>query len=142
MNNQNHKQLPPPNPVTYGLHRRQVWWQILLPVIVGGLLVIAVAVLAAMGTNPQVAHWGNISAIMLIAPLLMLLLITLVFFAAANVGLIRVLQVLPRYSHLVKLTLDHYASLIQDWANRTTKPVIGVRSSWAGVRTILGRRTP
>jgi len=141
MNNQNHKELPPPNPETYGQHRRQVWWQILLPVIIGALLVILVAVLAAMGTNLQVAHWGNISAIIMIAPLLVLLLITLVILLAANIGLVRVLQVLPRFSHLVLLTLTRYARILQDWANRTTKPVIGVRSSWAGIKTIL-RRTP
>jgi ABC-type dipeptide/oligopeptide/nickel transport system permease component len=143
MNNQNHgqsaRQLPPPNPETYGRHRRQVWWQILFPVILGYLLVIVVGILAALGTNSQIAQLGNISAMMVITPVLVLLILTLIILLASNIGLVKLLRVLPMYSHLVLLTIRHYAKMVQDWANNTTKPVIGVKSSWAGIKAALNR---
>ena len=49
------KELPERNPVTYERHRKEVMWQILVPVLIGAVIVLALAILATTGTDAQVS---------------------------------------------------------------------------------------
>ncbi len=54
-------------------HRRQMVLQVWLPLIASIVIVLALAILAIVGTvqgSPQIKQWGNISAIYLIIPVL------------------------------------------------------------------------
>ena len=142
MNNQIGSQKLSPNPVTYPKHRRQAFWQILFPIILGALILISLGVLAALGSNQQVARWGNISAIFLIIPFLVILLVIFAIFGALVYGVGRALQVLPRYTHLAQIYVDHYGKLIQKFANQLARPVISVSSGIAGVQAPFKKNKP
>jgi hypothetical protein len=138
---QNGSQLPPPNPITQRNHRRQVWWQVLFPILLFGAIIAAVAVLAAWGTNSnaQVAQWGNISAVFLILPVLALLLVGSVILGLIIYGMTRLLKVLPSYLRLVQLFIERVGEFFRKIADTTAKPVIATNSAWAGVRKIFSR---
>ncbi|HVN53823.1 MAG TPA: hypothetical protein VMT46_05785 [Anaerolineaceae bacterium] len=140
MNNRIGNQNVSPNPVTYQEHRRQAFQQILLPILLCAIILTALGVLAALGSNQQVARWGNISAIFLILPLFVILLIMLAIFGALAFGVTRLLQILPGYSHLAQIYVDHYGKKIQEFSDRLARPVIDVRSWIAGVQTVVKRK--
>ncbi len=81
-----------PTHASYRKHRRQLAWQIVVPVIVAALLIIAATVLvsmaAAKGTG-DIARWAAISTIWLVIPFLFigLVVLALVIGLAYAVGL-------------------------------------------------------
>jgi heme/copper-type cytochrome/quinol oxidase subunit 2 len=64
------KELPERNPVTYERHRKEVMWQILAPVIIGAVIILALAILAATRTDAQVSKGADVSVIWMITPML------------------------------------------------------------------------
>jgi len=140
MNSQFSTQIPSPNPITQAEHHRQVRWQILLPLILGGVIVIVLAVLATMGANPQVAQWGNISAVFLILPLLLVLLVTLVILSLLVYLMARLLKILPSYTRLAQMYIDQFGSVIKRVSDRIASPVITGGSVSAGIGKIFSRK--
>ncbi len=66
-----------PNPakdhLSYRLHRKQMWTQILLPIILTFLVFIAIIVLTSLATfrgNGDVGRWAAISTIWLVLPVM------------------------------------------------------------------------
>ncbi|OQX64097.1 MAG: hypothetical protein B5M51_04295, partial [Anaerolinea sp. 4484_236] len=53
---------------SYQLHRRQFIWQILAPILIVAILVIAASVFAATRNENQASVWADISLIWLIIP--------------------------------------------------------------------------
>ncbi len=74
-----------PTHTSFRAHRRQVAWQIILPVILAVLLVVAAAVLvslaAANGTG-DIARWAEISTIWLVIPFIFIGLVVLALLIA------------------------------------------------------------
>ena len=136
MNNQNSKYIPGPNPVTQRQHTRQVWIQILLPLLVGVVAVIVLAVFAALAADPQVTRWGNISAVFLIIPLLLILLVKAIILFLLVFLLTRLLRVLPGYAHLAQMFVAHYSRRIMRLSDKPAQPVIRVNAFMAGLRAL------
>ena len=87
------------NPVTHARHRREVLWQVTVPVLAGVVIVVAMAVLASwLGSSQEVSQWADTSLIVLIVPTMFFALIFLVLLAAFIFGVIRLIQVLPPYA--------------------------------------------
>lgn len=62
-----------PQHASYRLHRRQVAWQIILPVILAALMIIAAIVLVSLATfrgNGDVERWAAISTMWLTIPVM------------------------------------------------------------------------
>jgi len=90
-----------PQHPSYRKHRSQVAWQILLPVILAGVLLVAAAVLVSLGTfrgNGNVARWAAISTIWLTLPVMMGALILLVVLMALAYLLGRAAGFIPPYT--------------------------------------------
>jgi hypothetical protein len=91
-----------PQHPSYLLHRRQVAWQIVLPVILGSLLVIVLAVLvglATFGGTGDVSRWAAISTIWLVIPVMFVGLLILVALIAVTYLVGRVGGFIPSYTH-------------------------------------------
>lgn len=86
------------NPVTHARHRREVLWQITIPVAVGALILLALAVLAAFrATTDQASVWADISLMWMIIPAFIAMLIFFVLLAASIYLVVRLIGVLPGY---------------------------------------------
>ncbi len=139
INRQSNRSLTP-NPVTFPRHRRQSFWQIIFPIILGGIVLIALGVLITLGPNQQVSRWGSISTIILILPLFLMLLIAFAIFGGLAYGLARLLRILPAYTHMAQIYTDHFGKMIQNFADKIVQPIITVKSGFAGIQTVFKKK--
>lgn len=119
---------------TFENHRREVLWQIWLPVVILVLAFISLAILAAVGTarNPDNGtHWANISLILLIFPLIPAGLIVLAILSMMIYGIAKTLQILPTYSLIARTYIFQLYSFILVWADRLVQPVLWIQSTSA-----------
>ena len=102
MSEQFHPPFPvEPNPLTQRQHRKEVLWQITLPLAIGVLLVLAAGIgvgYAGASKAGPVDRWASISTIWLIIPMMAVALIFLAVTAALAYGLMRLNALLPRYT--------------------------------------------
>lgn len=112
---------------SYKLHRRQVWTQILLPVIFAILvfiLVIALISIATFRENGNVSRWAAISTIWLVIPVMIAGLVLAVVLSALIYLLARLTQLIPPYSYQAQ----RFALRVEGTAKRITgmvrKPVL------------------
>ena len=131
-----------PDHASYRNHRRQVWTQILLPVLIGALLLVAapiVAWLTTMGGGGDTGRWAAISTMWLLIPvlifglILLAVLIGLIFVGARLAGLI------PRYSLRIQNIAVRAAGGTQRATAMIRRPVLAVQGLGALARTGLRR---
>jgi hypothetical protein len=121
--------ISPPSP-SFHLHKKQRFWQILAPILVGGLATLGAAawMVRAVVVGNSVSQYADTSLIWLILPVMMfgilfgLLLLGLIYAVA------QLLHILPQYTFLVQ----QYAALIEAklklWTKKAMDPVITVES--------------
>ncbi len=130
------------NPVTHARHRREVFWQITLPLLLVVVLCLALSALVFSAPWGDASHWADVSTIWLIfltfLPGLILTLI-LAGFAALTFYLLRKLPGL--FYKLYGFTLKVGAKIDQ-LGNRVVEPVLRVHSFQASLRALsrLARR--
>jgi uncharacterized membrane protein len=92
-------------------HRQQTNFQIMLPMIFVGLIMIAAAVLIILNSSNNYAlsyQYANISIILLILPTFFVALLIGGIVIALCFGVIKIQEIIPKYSALA----DYYAKLI------------------------------
>ncbi len=90
-----------PQHPSYRKHRRQVAWQILLPVLLAGVLLVVAAILVSLGTfraNGDVGRWAAISTMWLSLPVMIGALVMLVLFVGLAYLLARAAGFIPPYT--------------------------------------------
>jgi hypothetical protein len=124
------------NPVTHQKHRREVFWQITLPLVVGILILISLAVMTGMAAIEPVRRWSDISLIWLTTYKLVFGLINLILLAGLAYGLIRLVSVLPIYARQVQdffVLVSRRVALITD---RLVEPMLKIHSFVAGAQKL------
>ena len=109
--------------LSYQLHRRQVWEQILLPILLTVILIIAIIVLTSIATfrdNGDVARWAAISTIWLVIPVMLAGLILLAILFAVIFLFAKVLGVIPPYSYQAQ----KYVYRIEGYVRRGTEMLV------------------
>lgn len=132
------KELPERNPVTYERHRKEVMWQILVPVIIGAVIILALAILAATRTDAQVSKGADVSVIWMITPMLIVALIFLVLLGAMIYAVMSLLGILPGYARLVQDYFDAFRVQVGIVSDKAVEPVLRIESIKASLRA-LGR---
>lgn len=130
-------QLPEPNPVTMSVHRKQSFWQITLPLLVGVILVLiagAGVVWAAVNDSGDVSGWSDVSVMWLIAPMLLLTIIMIAMTAAMVYVFGRLLPVLPRYTHLLLGYLVLVSRRVEGISDAAVEPFLRAHSLSASAR--------
>ncbi len=88
----------PRNPLTANQHRREVFWQITVPLIVGGVIVLVLAGLSAFATTAgSKSHLADAALVGLVSQALMFGLVMLLMLGGTVYGLFRLLGVLPYF---------------------------------------------
>jgi heme/copper-type cytochrome/quinol oxidase subunit 2 len=128
---------------SYRRHRKQLASQIILPMVIAGLLFIALIVLINVATfreNGDVARWAAVSTIWIVIPIIIASLI----FLAVLVGLVyllkRLLNITPAYTALAQDFVHKLMIRIRLAADAVVKPVIFVDGIGASINRLLGRK--
>jgi hypothetical protein len=128
------------NPQTTGKHRRETWWQISLPLLVGILIFVALAVGANFGTNEAVGRWARISMVLLAIPLIILALLTLAVLIAFIYLAARLTKLIPPYAWQAQELFARIAVVSRRAADKAVEPVLRLNAFVAGLGA-LRRRT-
>ena len=112
---------------SYQVHRRQMWTQILLPLLLTVLLFLAVIILTGIATfrdNGEVGRWAAISTIWLVIPVLFAGLIFLVILVGMIYLLARLIGLIPPYSYQAQRFVYRIEGQVKRGAEMTRKPVL------------------
>jgi hypothetical protein len=132
----------PQNHLSYQKHRRQLWLQILLPLLAAVLLIVAVAILTGLsvfGEGGDASRWAAISTIWLVIPVMFFGLIVLVILAGIVYLLARALKVIPPYSSQAQYYINRGTSQAKRFSEMAAKPVLFIEGIIASLKTIIGR---
>ena len=133
------------NPKTHAEHRREAFWQITFPLVIGiPLLLAAVAVIIISATQPvtDVGRWADVSLMWLILPSLFFALILLVLLIGFVYLISYLLRLIPHYALVVQLYFEAGKNKISQLSNLSIEPILRIRAIWAAMRYAarLGRK--
>ena len=123
--------IPQPDRESIVKHRRQFYWNILMPVVLATMLGLAVAVLVGVATfrdGGDVGRWAAISTIWLVLPTMFGMLVQLALVVGSVYGLAKLLKVTPRYTGLVQQYALYFDAKIGQWADSLVEPVLKIRA--------------
>jgi hypothetical protein len=122
-------------------HRRQLWTQILTPLLIAVALIIAVAVLTGIVTfrdNGDVGRWAAISTIWIVMPFMVAGIIFLAIFIGLIYGMARLLQLIPPYTGYAQRIVWRAEGYVKRAADAAVKPILGLGGILATIRRIFG----
>lgn len=128
------------NALTYQAHRRQVIWQIYLPIALVILLVVLAGILVILAPTLQVSRWADIALIMLISITMLAAFIFLAITVLSIVGMRRALEMLPYYLFMGQGFTYRLRSRLIYFSDRLVEPVIWTRSNYSKLQAIRPRR--
>jgi hypothetical protein len=136
---------PERNPKTQAAHRRDVLWQITLPLLAGVLLIlVAVGAIIFSTLQPvtDVGRWASVSLMWLILPALFFSLLFLAVLAGLVYAISFLLHLIPHYALLVQLFIERVKNKASQLLNLAVEPVLRINSIWAAIRyaTERGRK--
>jgi uncharacterized Tic20 family protein len=126
------------NTKTETAHKREVFWQITFPLIIGVLfaLILAVLVLVSATSGGSIKQAADAALICLIVPLMFFTLIGLLIFGATAFGLVKANQELPFLAKQAQDVLERVRYQIQVGADKTVEPIIKIRSFLASISAL------
>lgn len=134
--------LPQPIHESYLRHRKQLAWQIVLPIGLMVVLIIALVVLINVATfrdNGDVARWAAISTIWIVVPIMIGMLIFLVLLVGLIYLLSKLLGITPRYTGLAQDYVHKAAGAIKRGLDAIVKQFIEIQGVLASIREFFGR---
>lgn len=128
---------------SYKRHRREMAWQIILPVALTALLIIALIVLINIATFNQggdVGRWAAISTIWIVVPVMMAGLILLALLVALVYLMKRLLGITPTYTGLAQDYVNKAAMYVKRGTEMAVKPVLFLDGIGASIKAFFGRK--
>jgi hypothetical protein len=133
MENQKRMQQSERNPKTHARHRREVFWQIILPLVVGILLLLAaLAVIILSATQPvtELGRWADVSPSLFFAFILLVILVGLVYVVSI------ILRAVPQYTYKIQHFLERVTGIITRFTDLMAEPVLRIHTFVAVVHRL------
>jgi heme/copper-type cytochrome/quinol oxidase subunit 2 len=137
--------LPQPVHESYRNHRKQMMWQIILPITVTVILCIALIVLINVATfrdGGDVARWAAVSTIWIVIPIMVGLVIVLALLGGLVYLMYKLLDITPTYTGLAQDYVHKAAAYIKRGADAVVKPIIGLNGILASINAFFERMKP
>ncbi len=122
--------------------RSETGIQIYLPLGIGILLFLLIAVLVSTNVSPvnaNIHHWANISVVILAGPMFILSLILLALLILLIVGQAKLLGWIPTQLRKVHALFLKVALAIWNLSTKITSPIVTIKSKASGFRKGLSR---
>ena len=137
-------QLPRPEHYSYLQHRKQRTTQIILPVVISAVLMIALIVLISLVTfnsNGDVGRWAAVSTIWVIIPIMLAGLILLAILVGLIYLMALALSALPTYTGIAQDYVYKAKAYIIRVADMAAKPIIAVDGFIENIKAFFERIT-
>jgi len=125
-------------------YKKEQLIQIYLPLFVFVLVTLGliVGVILVSGRNAQtIFHWGNISAVVVILPLLFDLIIFLLILVFLIFGIAKIIKWLPIHLSNLYVFIIRIAIFIMNGSNKITSPIINTRAKLFSLKSIYRKGT-
>ena len=135
--------IPQPVRLSYQRHRKQLMWQIILPIALTSLLIIALIVLiniAAFRDNGDVARWAAVSTIWIVIPIMIGMLIFLAILGGLVYLMAKLLNITPTYTGQVQDFVYKIANYAKRGTDAVVKPILGFEGIKASINAFFGRK--
>jgi hypothetical protein len=135
--------LPRPVHESYLKHRRQVVWQVVLPVALTAFLIVALIALVNVATfneGGDVGRWAAISTIWIIIPVMIAGLLFLVLLVGFVYLMKRLLELMPTYTGMAQDYVHKFAGCLRRGADAVVKPIFFIEEIRASVKAFFGRK--
>jgi hypothetical protein len=117
-------------------HKRQLLWQILVPICVVTALILVVAILVATGATAT-RTWADVSTIWLIAPVLVFALFFVAVLGLLIYGFARLLQITPRYTGKAQDFFVLVSAWARSIADGVARPFVWFQQAGAVLKSIF-----
>lgn len=131
--------VPQRNPITYAAHKRQIIWQIYVPLGLFILIVIGMAVIAALADAAGKSLWADISIIYLSFFLLLSALVILAITLTMVFLLYKGLEVIPYKTLQAQAFFFRVERKARGIADQSTEPFLRMSSLKAGAQALFRR---
>ena len=123
------------NSRTEAAHKREVFWQITFPLIVGGVLALTLAVIAVISATSggSVKQAADAALICLIIPLMFFILIFGVITGAMAFGLVKANEELPFVFKQAQAVLEQVRYQVNLGSDKAVEPILKIRSFFASI---------
>lgn len=136
--------LPQPVHESYKRHRRELAWQIILPVALTALLIVVLIVLminiATFQQGGDVARWAAVSTIWIVIPMMIAGLVFLALLVALVYLMKRLLGITPTYTGLAQDYVHKAAAYVRRGTEMAVRPVLFLNGIGAGIKAFFGRK--
>jgi len=131
----NETQKPERNPKTHQVHRRETFLQITLPLVIGLVLILLLAVLTVITATSggSVAQAADASLIFLIIPLMIVTIIFTIIFGALAFGIFKANETLPFYTRQAQDVFKRVSQQVQVGSDKAVEPILKIRSFFASL---------
>lgn len=126
-----------PNPVTRAAYRRQAGLQIYLPLGIGLFALVALVVILWQGGVGSARAWADVSAIVLLLPVMVVGLLGLILISVAAYAVGWLVDWLPGYAAIAQRYVAQARFVVGRISEMAVAPVTIPRSAWAGARAAL-----
>ena len=123
------------NPYTLRRHRKEVFWQIALPMILGMVVLLILTLLTTQLSFGEASFWASISEIWLILPLMLVGFVTLATLVGGIYLSQKIIRVLPFYSFQLHKHLLNARTYITRMTDRSVEPALRLSTLNAAVKT-------
>ena len=127
---------------SYQLHRKQLWTQILLPLLIAALVFIAVIVITSVATfrdNGDVSRWAAISEIWLVLPVIAAGLILLLVLLGLIYLVSYVIPIIPPYTYQAQRFVYRMQGIVNRFAEFARKPALILQELSALIKNYLAQ---
>ena len=111
-------------------------WQITVPILIGGVILLALSLLSIGLGQSEASRWADISLIWLIVPAMVGVLITLVILIGSIFGVVKVIQVIPIAAFRLHKGLIQVSAMVRNVSDRIAEPVLRAHSLSAAIKTL------
>jgi hypothetical protein len=121
-------------------HRKDVFWQIWLPVGIGAAAFLALGVMAAFSLqtgSDSAARWGHIAVMWMILPLFVVGFAILALLLGLIFGVSKITQITPKYTGILLHYVQQIARAIRLYANKGINPIMVIRSTNAALHGLI-----
>ena len=132
-----------PEHTSYRMHRKQVVWQVILPVLLAALLLVGLIVLISLSTfrgGGDAGRWAAISTIWIVIPVLGAGLVLLILLIAVNYLIARLVQITPAYTGIAQDYVFRGAAIVMRVTKAIVKPVFFLDNLVANIKAFMERR--
>ena len=135
--------IPKPVHGSYTKHRKQLIWQIVLPIVLATLLFIALIVFMNIATfrdGGDVGRWAAISTLWIVIPIMIGMLIFLALLGGLIYLLAKLLNIAPTYTGMAQDYVHKAAGYIKHSADVSVKPIFFLDGLGSSIKAFFGRK--